>query len=376
MKQGLKKVTQYTLTTRVAKALFTYRLTPQGTTGIYLAELLLGRRPQSKLDLMRPNTAKCVEHRHLQPKTPHGVRLDAHKLQEGEEVYLRNFGKEETWLPGWIVKCTSSGSFLICGHHGRTLRQHQNHLQPRQCIEVPGTDQSPRKLPADDSTLQTIPNDLSLLQGSLLGSESMKDIDSQVPQLVASLDIGIQASQSDVSPESSIPAMCPAASSQQRYPRGASTAPNRYRPRLIWLLWPYTLSTSKVWQRSATFWGSWCCCECCISLSVELTTMVFQIMWSRGYFITDGWGRTMRELPTACLTKGTKVTKVGEPLAESVSILYLCLYINSSTFSTMYRNLHELALIQPSCHQVDIFPFPTSTYTQSMCHPSSVILQM
>ena len=98
------------LTSRVAKALFTYRLTPQGTTGIYLAELLLGRRPQSKLALVRP--------RHLQLKTHHDVRLEAHKLQEGEEAYLRNFGKEETWLSGWIVKCTSSGSFLICGHHG------------------------------------------------------------------------------------------------------------------------------------------------------------------------------------------------------------------------------------------------------------------
>ena len=41
MKQGLKKVTQGTLTTHVAKALFTNRRTPHGTTGIYPAELLL-----------------------------------------------------------------------------------------------------------------------------------------------------------------------------------------------------------------------------------------------------------------------------------------------------------------------------------------------
>ena len=45
VKHGLKKVTQGTLSARLAKVLFAYRLTPQGTTGIFPAELLLGRRP-------------------------------------------------------------------------------------------------------------------------------------------------------------------------------------------------------------------------------------------------------------------------------------------------------------------------------------------
>lgn len=88
------------MTTRVAKVLFTQELIPQGTTGVSPPELLLGWRPQSKLALMRPNTAVCLQHRHLQQKTHHDVRLDAHKLQVGEEVYLRNFSKGETWLPG------------------------------------------------------------------------------------------------------------------------------------------------------------------------------------------------------------------------------------------------------------------------------------
>ena len=38
----------------IAKVLFNYRLTPQGTTSISPAELLLGWRPRSKLDPGRP----------------------------------------------------------------------------------------------------------------------------------------------------------------------------------------------------------------------------------------------------------------------------------------------------------------------------------
>ena len=44
VKRGLKKVTQGTLNTQLAKVLFAYRLTPQGITGIFPAELLLGQR--------------------------------------------------------------------------------------------------------------------------------------------------------------------------------------------------------------------------------------------------------------------------------------------------------------------------------------------
>ena len=50
------------------------------------------------------------------------------------------------------------------------------------------------------------------------------------PAPVVSSDIGIQASQSDVSPEGSIPVMCPAVLTQQLYPQKDRTAPDRYRP--------------------------------------------------------------------------------------------------------------------------------------------------
>ena len=47
VKKGLKKIVQGNIRTRLAQVLFAYRLTPQTTTGVSPAELLLGRCPRS-----------------------------------------------------------------------------------------------------------------------------------------------------------------------------------------------------------------------------------------------------------------------------------------------------------------------------------------
>ncbi len=57
VKRGLKKTKEGRVKSRLAKFLYTYRLTPQTTTGIAPAKVLLGRRPRSKLDILRPLTA-------------------------------------------------------------------------------------------------------------------------------------------------------------------------------------------------------------------------------------------------------------------------------------------------------------------------------
>ena len=61
VKRGLTKVTSGSMNTRLAKVLFSHRITPQTTTGVSPAELLLGTRPRTRLDLLHPNTVKRVE---------------------------------------------------------------------------------------------------------------------------------------------------------------------------------------------------------------------------------------------------------------------------------------------------------------------------
>ncbi|KAJ8346839.1 hypothetical protein SKAU_G00282400 [Synaphobranchus kaupii] len=55
VKEGLKRMTGDSLSTRVSGFLFQYRLTPQTTTGQSPEEMLMNRRPNSRLDLLRPD---------------------------------------------------------------------------------------------------------------------------------------------------------------------------------------------------------------------------------------------------------------------------------------------------------------------------------
>ena len=59
---------------RLAKVLFAYRITPQSTTGLAPAELLLGRRPRTRLDLLKPHTAERVEHKQQEQIAQHDSR--------------------------------------------------------------------------------------------------------------------------------------------------------------------------------------------------------------------------------------------------------------------------------------------------------------
>ena len=53
LKKGLKKVADGPVPDQLARVLLPYRITPQGTTGVSPAELLLGRRPRTCLDLVK-----------------------------------------------------------------------------------------------------------------------------------------------------------------------------------------------------------------------------------------------------------------------------------------------------------------------------------
>ena len=55
VKKGLKKVMEGSLPSRLAKILMAYRITPQTTTIVSPAELLLGHLPRTRLDLLKPN---------------------------------------------------------------------------------------------------------------------------------------------------------------------------------------------------------------------------------------------------------------------------------------------------------------------------------
>ena len=155
MKKGLRKVKLGSMNTRLAKVLFSYRITPQGTTGLTPAELLLGRCPRTRLDLLRPNTAERVEERQRQQKQQHDLKAKARTFREGAAVLMKNFGQGNRWLPGMIVEFSSPGSFKVCLEDGRLKRCHIDHLRKRLVEDEPEMSQLTPEIPVGDTDTST-----------------------------------------------------------------------------------------------------------------------------------------------------------------------------------------------------------------------------
>ena len=106
--------------TRLAKILFMNCLTPQATTGISPSELLLGRRPRSRLDLLKPNTADR-----------HDQRSRVRNFTVGEDVFVRNHLQGDQWLPGSIEQKTGPVSYRVKLTNGKVRRCHQDQIRNR-----------------------------------------------------------------------------------------------------------------------------------------------------------------------------------------------------------------------------------------------------
>ena len=84
LKQGLKKNTEGCLSDRIARLLFTYRRTPHSTTGVSPSQLLIGRNPKSRLDLLKPDISQRVEAKQQQQKSTHDSHAHTRQFSEGE----------------------------------------------------------------------------------------------------------------------------------------------------------------------------------------------------------------------------------------------------------------------------------------------------
>ena len=113
----------------------TYRVAPQSTTEVLPAELLLGRRPRTRLDLIKPNTAERVKQRQLIQKAGHDVKTKTRVFHKADTVFAKNFGSGRRWLPGKMIEVTGPVSFRVKLSDGRQHRYHQGQLRHRYCEE-------------------------------------------------------------------------------------------------------------------------------------------------------------------------------------------------------------------------------------------------
>ena len=93
LKTGLKKMTVGNIEDKLARFLFQDRITPQTTTGHSPAELLMGRRPRSHLDILKPNISDRLSINQERQKEGHDQGTVHRSYAVGDAVWVRNFSQ-------------------------------------------------------------------------------------------------------------------------------------------------------------------------------------------------------------------------------------------------------------------------------------------
>ena len=182
-KQGMKRMTSGSIQDRLARFLFSYRITPQSTTGSS-AELLMGRKLRSRLDLVKPNLAKRVKEKQLSQKQTHDKHCKERFFSEGEEVFARDYRRNAVskWLPGRVVDQTGPISFQVQLENGEVKRYHQDQMR-RNPVSTDTPEESGQETSSTDST-EPEPNLLE--KEPVMGESESHSVDSQASPVVES----------------------------------------------------------------------------------------------------------------------------------------------------------------------------------------------
>ena len=160
VKQGVKKMVG-PLETRLSRFLFKYRVTPPATTSIAPAELLMGRRLRTHLDLLYPSVKDRVRKNQRSSVGRRGGSVKKTPYVPGDRVRCRNFGMGLTWLTGVVIEVDGT-SVRVRLEDGRLWRRHLDHVVPHHEPDhsTALTPSEPVSQPADDDPL-TSPEDTS-----------------------------------------------------------------------------------------------------------------------------------------------------------------------------------------------------------------------
>ena len=130
-KNGMKKLREGSVETKMSRFLFTYRLTPQSSTGISPSELMFGRRLDSQLDNIQPNLeSKTNLNLECQKKT-HDSHVRYHEFNVGDLVYIKNYGIGNSWLAGTVTRKLGSTMYAVLLGDGRNVRKHSDQMRSR-----------------------------------------------------------------------------------------------------------------------------------------------------------------------------------------------------------------------------------------------------
>lgn len=134
LKLGLSRQGVGSLTTRIARFLFRYRIMPHSVTGKSPAEMLFGRRMRTQLDHLKHNTLRdSIETYQMKQKLQYDQRASSRSFQVGDSVYmyvLPSPSSGSKWVPGVVTQADQSSCFVTL-EDGRSFRRHFDHVRLR-----------------------------------------------------------------------------------------------------------------------------------------------------------------------------------------------------------------------------------------------------
>lgn len=135
-KDLMKKSSGTTVETKVHRALYSYRITPQSTTGLSPAEMMMGRKLRCTLDKIHPDFTSKIELKQQVQKEQHDQHAKARYFEVGDMVYTRNFGYGPKWVQGVIQDIIGPVSYKVALGSDQVVRRHVDQLFSRQPKEM------------------------------------------------------------------------------------------------------------------------------------------------------------------------------------------------------------------------------------------------
>ena len=151
-----KSASEGNIDTRLARFLFHYRTTPNSTTGVSPAELLMGRKLKTHLDKLRPNLASIVYGRQQSQVMSHDKQTSERTFYPNDPVLAKNYHCGPAWLPGEVLT-GGPRNYKIKLSNGIVVRRHVDQMQKR---------------PADSPNTIDVNNDFEDFQPSVENSST------------------------------------------------------------------------------------------------------------------------------------------------------------------------------------------------------------
>eukprot|EP00731_Ephydatia_muelleri_P003073 Em0001g3073a len=136
------------------------------------AQLLMGRRPRTLLDLMVPDITSQVHRSQERQKTTHDHGVKPRSFMVGDVVYVKNFRVPPKWIPGVIIAQTGPLLYAVRLDTGVEVKRHVDHVrfqehglpleEKESGIEGDGTDAAlPAPINQEDTASEIEPDPLA-----------------------------------------------------------------------------------------------------------------------------------------------------------------------------------------------------------------------